>query len=110
MREPTAGQLRTRIAIKPWQDQAQGFADVAVVDGPPLYRWASVIPVSSATYWGSRQIDTGVTHLIVLRHCEQVSSRHVVEAEGLRYRVMRLKGSVGAKRWTWLECELLGSA
>lgn len=109
MREPSAGELRTRVQVRSWQDQSAGFASLQPVYGEPLPRWAKVIPASAATYWGSKQVDTGVTHLIVLRYLPDVSFGFVIDAQGMRYRVLRVKHSAGAKRWTWLECEQLGA-
>ena len=110
MREPTAGSLRTRLTIVPWKDVSTGFADAVAEDGAPRYRWGNVSSVAAATYWGSQQIDTGVTHLILVRYLPEISSRHVIEAEGFRYRVRRVKHNSGPKRWTWLEFEQLGAS
>lgn len=105
---PTAGDLRTRLALRTWEDVPSGFSGVVPQYGPSEYRWGKVAPVGGAVYWGAKQIEAAVTHRITLRYHATVSSRHVVEAEGLRYRVCRITHSTGAKRWTWLECELLG--
>lgn len=109
MQDPSAGELRTRVVIRPWQDESSGFASLTQVYGDPVGRWAKVIPAGAASYWGSKQVDTGITHYIVFRYLAAVSSEYVVEAKGERYRILRVKQPGGAKRWTWLECELLGS-
>lgn len=108
MREPTAGDLRTRVSVRDWHDEATGFAAIDSIFGEPLKRWAKIIAASSATYWGSKQLDTGVTHLVVMRYLEPITGQQVLESGGWRYRILRVKHSTGAKRWTWLECELLG--
>lgn len=107
--DPSAGELRTRVAIRRWHDESSGFASLTQVFGDPVGRWAKVIPAGAAAYWGGKQIDAGITHYIVFRYLADVSSEHVVEAHGQRYRILRVKQPVGAKRWTWLECELLGA-
>ena len=54
MREPTAGDLRTRVSVRDWHDEATGFAAIDSIFGEPLKRWAKIIAASAATYWGSK--------------------------------------------------------
>lgn len=110
MREPSAGDLRDRLVIRGWQDQPTGFAELQPDYGEPLRRWAMIVPARGALYWGSKQVDTGVTHVICLRYLADLTAQSVVEAGGQRYRVLRVKHVKGAKRWTWLDCELLGAS
>lgn len=114
MREPTAGDLNRRVTLRKWQDVVDsGFGIDQTFDAGATV-WASVEPVGSAIFWGSQQIENGVTHRIVARRTAtineaSITGEHVAEYAGMRYRVKRASDINGERRFVVLEVEVLGA-
>lgn len=113
MRKPLSGDLNRRVTLKKWQDVADsGFGIDQTFDAGATV-WASVEPVGSAIFWGTQQIENGVTHRIVVRRTDEINEasitgEHVAEYAGLRYRVKRASDLNGERRFVVLEVEALG--
>ena len=108
MREPHAGELDRRVTIRRRVDLPG--ADMGLDETFPeqLDRWAKIEPVGTAVYAGSVQIDTAVTHRVILRYLPGLTNAHEVVHGTTVYRVQRITDMNGSRRWTVLEVEELG--
>jgi len=113
---PDVGELQRRVTIKLWTDTANlGFGiDQAFDAGLP--RWAKIEPVSGVAYWGSKQIDQGMTHRIWVRwgagsKDTDITGQHVIDYPNgnQRFRVLRTTNVGDAQRFTMIEVKLLGA-
>lgn len=77
--------------------------------------WADVQSVGALTFWSGQQVDTPVTHRIVLRWLDYLSNDHAIIREtdtggGQRrqevFRIRRIKEINGRKRFAEIEAEL----
>ncbi|MFC4431419.1 head-tail adaptor protein [Cupriavidus respiraculi] len=107
-----AGKLNRRVLIRRWQDQPDtGFA-IEQEFGPGIPAWASIVPVGAAIFYGAKQTGEGVTHRVTIRRRPgltetEITGEHVVDAEGLRYRVRRASAWQGEREAVLLDVELL---
>lgn len=114
MKNPTAGALDRRVTLRRWQDIPNAAFGVDQTYDAGVTVWASIEPVGSAIFWGTQQIENGVTHRVTARRSSAineltVTGEHVVEHGGLRYRVKRASDLNGAGRFVVLEVEALGA-
>jgi len=119
---------RVRIGRMRWpvliarRDQDPDITGVSIIETYPdmVQVRADVQPVGGATYWGSMQVDTGITHRIFMRWFPTLSTTHVIfRTTALpsstpdapvwrveRYRIRRWKELGGRKRFICVEGEL----
>jgi SPP1 family predicted phage head-tail adaptor len=114
MEMPCACELNKRIKIRKQTDLpamggtvTQDFEDMANA-------WAKHQPVGNAIFFGTKQVGEAVTDRFIIRRSNAVNERtvtssHVIEYDGLRYRVKRAADINGAKRFVMLEVENLGN-
>lgn len=113
MKLPTIGDLKRRVTIRRWADiPAMGTGIDQSFDAGVL-AWAMIEPVGSAIFFGTKQVGEEVTHRIIIRRTTALTDRtltgeHVVESEGVRYRVKRASDINDARRFVMLEVESLG--
>jgi len=112
---PVIGKLNKRGTIRRWQDvpDAVTFGIEQTFDAGQEV-WCGIEPVGSAIFWGTAQVENGVTHRAIVRRSSTVTEtiitgEHVLESEGLRYRIKRASDLNGAGRFVVLECEALGA-
>lgn len=115
MKLPHVGDLRRRAAIKRWQDMPAMGTGITQSDTLIATVWAMVEPVGSAIFFGTKQVGEDVTHRIIIRRSttlneKLITGEHVVESDGLRYRVKRASDLNDARRFVMLEVEALGNA
>lgn len=109
MRAPEVGELRTRAVVRIRIDATSGpglessFQEVAK-------RWCKIEPLGTATYTGSVQTGTAITHRIYCRFVCGLDSRHEVVAGGRVFRVKRPTGLGGRHIWSVIEVEELQEA
>lgn len=109
MREPEAGELRTRAVVRIRNDTPSGsglnshFEVVAK-------RWCKIEPLGTATYTGSVQTGTTITHRIYCRFVRDLDTRHELVAGGRVFRVKRATGMRGRQVWSVIEVEELQAA
>lgn len=107
LREPGAGELDRRVAIRRRLDLPIGAVDVEQTFPATVPRWAKVVPVSAATYRDSAATDTAITHRVIVRYFDGLTDAHeVVHGEAV-YRVRRAAHMNGARRFTMIEVEEL---
>ena len=108
LREPSAGELNRRITIRLRSDQPAPDNGIDSVFTDEKRRWASIVPVGSATYSASVQLDAKITHRITLRFLAGITDDHEVVHGSRLYRVRRVADLNGTHRFTVLEVEALG--
>lgn len=107
MREPESGELRHLCTVRVWQDVPGSGTAVDQTYDAGVQAWAKITPVAGSVYHGSKQTGEAVTHRFEIRYLENITAGHVIECEGLRYRVKRSSHMNGGRRFTVLEAEEL---
>jgi len=110
---PVIGKLSKRATLRRWQDVPNATFGIDQTFDVGIDAWANIEPVGSAIFWGTQQIESGVTHRIIVRKSsditeQKITGEHVVECSGLRYRVKRASDLNGSGRFVVIECELMG--
>ena len=82
-------------------DAAPAFTDVGE-------DWGELVPAGEQIIYGSVQANDAITHHLILRFRDDLTARHIVEHDGQRYRVKRIKHLRGARRFTLVMLELWG--
>lgn len=114
MREPAAGELNRRIAIKGWQDMPAMGGGITQTFDAGVSAWAKRDPLGNAIFFGTKQIEESVTDRFIVRRTSQITERtvtgeHVIECEGQRFRVKRASAMNGGRTFVVIETELLGN-
>lgn len=107
MREPEAGELRTRAVVRIRNDTPKGSANLESNFEPVAKRWCKIEPLGTATYTGSVQTGTTITHRIYCRFVRDLDTRHELVAGGRVFRVKRATGMRGRQVWSVIEVEEL---
>lgn len=108
MSTPRLSELKTRVLIRHRQDFPIDAALLAPEYTKERYRWAKILPVGTAVYSESKQLDSKITHRIWLRHIEGVTTDSEIVARGRVYRVERSAPVHGEQVFTVIEAEELG--
>lgn len=111
MNRPTAGELNRRITIKLFTEAADlGFSTTETYT-TVFTVWAAVQPVGLAVYQSSQQIDNAITHRFIVRRqpstleARTITSKHVIEYNGYRYRVKRVAELADGREFIVIETE-----
>ena len=103
------GALDRRITIGEWRSEQVGTT-LEEVFTPINSCWARVDPTRPLTFWlGKMQLDTASTHRITMRRMkgltlpEELTGRHAIEVDGIRYKILRSFDLDGARRFTVVE-------
>lgn len=111
MNIPQIGELRHRVKIfhtLDVPDERLGFSKTAVREDVV---WGKLEPVGAGIYFGSKQIESGVTHRVIVRSIDgRTGSRDfkgVTELmiDGVIYRLRRVADLGGLGRFTVLDVE-----
>jgi head-tail adaptor len=109
-----AGKLKHRVTIREWQDLPDvGFgATPSYSNGNQV--WAAHMPMGAGTILASQQIGEKITDRFVVRwrrnviEARLISMRHVVEKDGIRYRVKSSSPLDGGQDFVVIDTEMLG--
>lgn len=103
------GALDTRITIGEWRSEQFGTS-LEEVFTPINSVWAHVEPTRPLTFWlGKVQLDTAATHRITVRRMksltrpEELTGRHGVEIDGVKFKILRAFDLDGKRRFTVIE-------
>ena len=102
-----AGLLRQRVVITRRQDVPDAFTGLDVQHLAPVTVWAALLPVSGATWIGSQQVGSQITHRIVVRHRPLLTADHEVTYGSRVFRIRRVSDWEELGLWTALDCEEL---
>ena len=109
MQRPTAGELNRRVTILRQQDFPDATDGIDQTNTEVATVWAKIQPVGGGVYYGSVQTDNAVTHRITIRRRTDVTTEHVIDHGGTRYRVKR-SADLGTRReFTVIDVEELGA-
>lgn len=113
MKAPEIGEFDRLVQIRKWTDAASaGFGITQAFDaGEPA--WARIEPAGTALFYGTQQIEPGMTHRLATWRTSTINALlitrdHVVEHEGMRYRVRRVTDMAGRKDFCVMDLEQLG--
>ena len=101
------GPLRHRVIVALRQDVPDAFTDLDTILVDPAPRWADIQVASGATWVGTQQTGTVVTHRIVVRYLPGITSDHEVSEGTRRFRIRRVSDWQERGAWTILDCEEL---
>lgn len=101
------GRLRHQVNIALREDVPDGFTDLEATFTEVKDVWASLQPVSGATWVGSQQTGTQITHRIVIRFLPGITSDHEITCGSRRFRIRRVSDWEERGRWTLMDCEEL---
>ena len=112
MKYPGIGELDKLVKIRTWSDTPAGFG-LQQNFGDDQDVWARIDPAGSALFYGTQQITPGVTDRLATWRTSTVNARsvtgqHVVEHDGMRYRVKRVTDINGRQDYVLMDLELLG--
>jgi len=112
---PDVGQLTRRVLIRLWLDNPGSMFGIEQDFDNGTERWAKIEPVSGVAFWGSKQIDEGMTHRIWIRYGigtrpENLTGQHVIDymSGNERFRVLRATNVGDAQKFTMIEVKSLG--
>lgn len=114
MKQPDIGELDRLVRIRLWSDApSTGFA-VDQVHDAGQDAWARIEPAGTALFYGTQQIEAGTTHRLATWRTSSINAlvttgKHVVEHEGMRYRVRRVTDINGRKHFVLMDLEQLGA-
>ena len=114
MKNPTIGEFDKRIRIRLWQDQPDAGTGIDQTYDAGVPAWARIVPAGAALFYGTAQVESGVTHRLATWRTASVNAdviggAHVVEHGGMRYRVRRATDINGERAFVLLDLEQLGS-
>jgi hypothetical protein len=94
MSPTSVGELNTTVRVREWQDMPAIGGGIDQTFAAGTKAWAKLVPVGAALFYGTAQIEAGVTHRMTTWRTTALNERtvtaaHVVESEGMRYRVRR---------------------
>ncbi len=110
MRTPGPGDLRDMVAIRARVDVPNATYGSDVTYGDPVLVWGQITNVGGALFYGTQQIETGVTHRIVIRTGPTITEAHEVRALNKRFRIRRITDLGRAREYTLLDVEELEAA
>ena len=111
MNRPEIGKLNRRVKIfhtMSVPDERLGFSKTAVQEDE---LWGKLEPVGAGIYFGSKQIESGVTHRVIVRSMPGRTGprdfKGVTElmVDGVLYRLRRVSDLGGLRRFTVLDVE-----
>lgn len=105
---PGAGELKTRISIRTWDEVPNQHMGTDPSFGLPIFVWAKVTAVSGGLYYGSQQVEEAITHRIIIRTGPEITARHIIETSTHRYRIRRSNPIGDAPHFTVIEVEEIG--
>jgi len=113
MKYPDIGELDKLVKIKGWADQANAGMGIDQVFDAGQDIWARIEPAGSALFFGTAQIEPGVKHRLATWRTATINERkvtrdHVVEHDGIRYRVRRASDINDRRDFVLIDLESLG--
>lgn len=115
MKDPAIGEFDKRVRIRLWQDQPTALGTgITQSYNEGVGAWARIEPTGAALFYGTAQVETGVTHRLAtwrtsLVNADLIGGAHVVEHAGMRYRVRRATDINGQRAFVLLDLEQLGT-
>lgn len=113
-RLPDSGELQRRIAIKLWSDVPNGVFGIDQVFDAGIQRWAKHEPVHGIAIRAGMNTGEVPTDLFWVRYGqgsrpEDITTAHVIEWAGRRYRVLDAINVDDAQRFTRITTKDLGA-
>ncbi|MGE5467290.1 MAG: head-tail adaptor protein [Ignavibacteria bacterium] len=114
-RLPDTGELQRRINIRLWSDVPNEFSGIDQTFSAGIWRWAKREPVHGLALRAGMQTEEAPTDLWWVRYGtgtkpEDITQNHVIEWNGLRFRVLDTINVEDAQRFTRITTKLLGPA
>lgn len=113
MKYPNIGDLDKLVRVRAWQDVPDATAGIDQTYDAGIEAWARIEPTGSALFYGSAQVETGVTHRAATwrtsqLNADRIGGSHVIDHGGMRYRVRRATDINGLRAFVLFDLEQLG--
>ncbi len=114
MKAPDIGELDRLVKVRKWTDAANAAFAINQTFDAGQDAWARIDPAGTALFYGTQQIEPGMTHRLATWRTSTINALlitrdHVVEHEGMRYRVRRVTDLAGRKEFCIMDLEQLGA-
>lgn len=114
MKQPDVGELDRLVRIRRWADTASTGFGIDQSFDVGTSAWARIEPAGTALFYGTQQITPGMTHRLTAWRTPTVNAltitgQHVVEHQGMRYRVRRVTDINGRMDFVMIDLEQLGA-
>lgn len=114
LQPPAVGELNRLVTVREWQDMPSMDGGISQTFDAGKKAWAKLVPVGAALYYGTQQVEAGVTHRLETWRTSRLNERtvtgaHVVECEGLRYRVRRATAMDQERQFLLVDLTELGA-
>ncbi|KAA5937601.1 phage head closure protein [Pantoea sp. Bo_2] len=107
---PDPGELNKRVAYRKRISVPGDSGTLVSKDLSTFETWTKVRQTGAATYQGTVQTDTTVTHYLTIRYRTDISSEWEAVVSGEVMRIRRIRDLNSAGRFLLLECESKGAA
>lgn len=116
MKYPNIGELDKFVLVRAWQDEPDATAGIDQTYDAGIEAWVRIEPTGSALFYGTAQVETGVTHRAATwrtsqLNAERIGGGHVIDhggSGGTRYRVRRAMDINGQQAFVLFDLEQLG--
>lgn len=114
MREPLSGEMNRRATFFSIKHVPSGDSDLLKNGQTLFHAWVKVEVVGGLVYWENAQTSDAVTHRIFVRYVKDRSRPQdfsritVIRIGDILYRAKRVTDVNESRRFTMLECEVLG--
>jgi hypothetical protein len=113
---PDIGELDKFVRVRAWQDEPSAGMGIDQTYDAGVDAWARIEPTGSALFYGTAQVETGITHRAVTWRTSQLNAdviggSHVIDHGGnggMRYRVRRATDINGRQSFVLFDLEQLG--
>lgn len=103
---PRLGRLRHLVEIRRWTEFAAPDADGITASYPLVAEeFAAVETMGGVAYREGVQVGERITHRIIMRHRDDLTTTHVIVHQGRRYRIKRVMDVEAAGRFIAIEVE-----
>lgn len=114
MKNPEIGEFDRLVKIRKWTDAPNAAFAIDQSFDAGEDAWARIEPAGTALFYGTQQIEPGMTHRLATWRTSTINAllitcAHVVEQEGMRYRVRRVTDLNGRKDFVLMDLEQLGA-
>lgn len=111
-RLPQTGELNRKIRIRLWADVANSAFGLTQTFSEGIKRWAKKEPINSLTLLHSENTSESPTDLFWVRYAsltrpEDLTTEHVIELDGKRYRILSVADVDDQQRFTRIAAKYL---
>lgn len=108
-RLPQPGELKDRLSFRTRQDVPMAGGGTQPIYTEQFKLWGRVRQISGSAYLHSKQIGEDITHTIIIRRRDDITTDMEVLHDSAIYRVMRVSSINDGRRFTRIDAKELGA-